>query len=171
MNLDLLLTPPAGVSQFLPGDSVEIEVEWVTLHREADDYYGPNEAYRQHLTEHPRSWRTIQREALGNDLRVHVRGGALLHRYPIIIQTDAPEVHAQIQGGCGKVPIRFEGLKSATGYTLYQVVDGQALVFDQSVHGNDFWQTDFDVKSNSYTRTYNLPLDEGGATEWLLRAE
>ena len=171
VNLDLLLTPPAGVSQFLPGDSVEIEVEWVTLHREADDYYGPNEAYRQHLTEHPHSWRTIQREAVGNDLRVHVRGGALLHRYPIIIQTDAPEVHAQIQGGCGKVPIRFEGLKSATGYTLYQVVDGQALVFDQSVHGNDFWQTDFDVKSNSYTRTYNLPLDEGGATEWLLRAE
>ena len=171
VNLDLLLTPPAGVSKFLPGDSIEMEVEWVTLHREADDYYGPNEVYRQHLTEHPRSWRTIHREAVGNDLQVQVRGGVLLHRYPIIIQAEAPQVRVQIDGGCGKVPIRFEGLKSATGYTLYQIVEGQAVVFDQSVHGNDFWQTDLDVTSNRYKRTYNLPLDLGGATEWLLRAD
>jgi hypothetical protein len=170
-NLDLLLTPPSGVTHFLPGDTIEIEVEWMTFHREADDYYGPNASYRQHLTEHPRSWRTIYREALGNDLKINVVGGALQHRYPIVIQVDWPQVLVQIEGGCGCVPIRFEGLKSASGYKLYQMVDGHAQVFDQSRHGNDFWQTDFDLESNSYSITYNLPLDAGGASEWLFSAE
>lgn len=168
-NLDLLLTPPTGVTKFLPGDTIEMEVEWITFHREADDYYGPNETYRQHLTENPRSWKTIYREAAGNDLKVQVTGGELLHAYPIIIQAEQAAVGVQIDGGCGNVPIRFEGLESATGYTLYQIVDGQSVVFDQSVHGNDFWQTDYDVKSNRFKMTFNLPLDDGGVSEWLLR--
>lgn len=61
-----------------------------------------------------------------------MRGGVLQHRYPIIIHAEAPQVRVQIDGGCAQVPIRFEGLKSATGYTLYQIVDGQAIAFDQS---------------------------------------
>jgi len=168
-NLDLLLTPPAGVTKFLPGDTIEMDIEWITFHREIDDYYGPNENYRRHLIEHPKSWKTIYREAAGNDLKVQVEGGTILHRYPIIIQAEQAAVAVQIDGGCGYVPIRFEGLESATGYTLYQIVDGQAVVFDQSVHGNDFWQTDYDAKSNRFKITFNLPLDGGGQTEWLLR--
>ena len=171
VNLDLLLTPPAGVTKFLPGDSIEMEIEWITFHREADDYYGPNEVYRQHLAENPRSWKTIYREAAGNNLQVQVTGGRVLHRYPLIIQSDEPLVRVQIEGGSGKVPVRFEGLRSATGYTLYQIIDSVAVVFDQSVHGNDFWQTDYDATTNSYKMTFNLPLDQGGASEWLLRTE
>ena len=171
VNLDLLLSPPAGVTKFLPGDTIDMEIEWITLHREADDYYGPNEAYRKHLTENPRSWKTIYREALGNDLEVQVTGGSLLQRYPIVVQADDSAVRVQVKGGCGKVPIQFQGLRSATGYTLYQIIEGEAVLFDQSVHGNDFWQTDFDVKANRFQRTYNLPLDSGGSTEWLLRAD
>ena len=170
-NLDLLLTPPAGVTTFLPGDSVEMEIEWITFHREADDYYGPNEVYRQHLTENPRSWKTIYREAIGNDLKVSVVGGTVLHNYPIIIQAEQSDVRVSIDGGSGNVPIRFEGLKSATAYTLYQLVDGQLVALDQAVHGNDFWQTDYDAKSNSFKMTFNLPLNAGGPSEWLLRME
>ena len=167
----LLLSPPAGVTKFMPGDTIEMEVEWITFHRESDDYYGPNEIYRQHLLEHPSSWKTIHREAAGNDLKVQVTGGSVLHRYPIKVQVDAPEVRVQIEGGCGKVPIQFTGLKSATNDTLYQLIDGKAVPFDQSVHGNDFWQTDYDPTTNRFKRTYNLPLDAGGASEWLLRAD
>ena len=76
-----------------------------------------------------------------------------------------------IEGGVGYVPIRFEGLKSATAYTLYQLVDGQLIALDQAVHGNDFWQTDYDAKSNSFKMTFNLPLNAGGPSEWLLRTE
>ena len=171
VNLDLLLTPPAGVTEFLPGDFVEMEIEWMTFHREADDYYGPNEVYREHLTQNPRSWKTIYREAAGNNLKVEVTGGRVVHPYPIVVEAEEALVRVQIEGGCGKVPIRFEGLKSATGYTLYQIIDSEAVVFDQSVHGNDFWQTDYDPATKRFKRTYNLPLDQGGASEWLLRAE
>jgi hypothetical protein len=170
-NLDCLLTAPEGVTAFNAGDSLEFEVEWITLPRIADDYYGPNETFRQHMAENPSSWKTTYREAIGNDLKVAVNGGTLLHNYPIIIQAEQGEVRVAIEGGVGTVPIRFEGLKSATGYTLYQLVNGQLVALDQSVHGNDFWQTDYDAKSNSFKMTFNLPLNAGGPSEWLLRLE
>ena len=34
------------------------------------------------------------------------------------------------------------------------------LKFNQSVHGNDFWQTDFDVATQSWSLTYNLPITD-----------
>jgi hypothetical protein len=170
-NLDLLLTAPAGVTSFMPGDTIEMDLEWITLHREADDYYGPNEAYRTHLTEHPSSWKTTYREAIGNDLKVQVQGGSLLKAYPIKIQAQADPITVQIEGGVGYVPIRFEGLPSATGYQLYQVINGQAQALDQSVHGNDFWQTDYDTATNRYSRVYNLPLDELKTSTWMLKEE
>ena len=74
-NIDLLLVAPTEVSQFQPGDYVEMEIEFMTFHRTAEDYYGPNETYRQHLMEHPKSWKTLYREAAGNNLEVQVQGG------------------------------------------------------------------------------------------------
>ena len=59
-----------------------------------------------------------------------------------------------LRGGLGYVPVSFSGLESATGYELR--VDGK--VVDQSVHGNDFWQTDYDPESRRWSRTYTIPL-------------
>ncbi|MGJ8672712.1 LamG domain-containing protein [Rubritalea sp.] len=171
ISLDLLLTAPAGVEKFLPGDTLDMDLEWVTLHREADDYYGPNGMYRKHLEGNPNSWKTIYREAVGNDLEIEVKGGKLLRNYPIEIETDSTEVSVQIKGGVGYVPIRFDGLASATGYTLYQVVEGESVKLDQAVHGNDFWQTDYDAASKSYSRVYNLPLDGLESSEWVLKKD
>ena len=42
VGLDFLLTAPEGVAGFKPGDQVHAEVEWITLPRVAQDYYGPN---------------------------------------------------------------------------------------------------------------------------------
>jgi hypothetical protein len=168
-NLDLLLVPPTGVTAYQPGDRVELDLEWITLPRTADDYYGPNETFRQHMAENPRSWKTVQREAEGNDLKVSVAGGALLNRYPIIIRAEKPEVTVGIQGGVGFVPIRFEGLRHADACTLYRIVDGREVKLDQSVHGNDYWQTDYDVSTNSFRMTFNLPLDGLAASTWIFR--
>jgi hypothetical protein len=169
ISLDLHLSPPAGITQYLPGDTVEMEIEWMNFHREADDYYGPNEHYRQHLTEHPRSWRTIYREAAGNDLKVQVEGGKVLHRYPLIIEAEAPVVRLELEGGVGAVPVRFEGLESPLGFRLYQIIDGVAQAFEPAVHGNDYWQTDYHAKSGTYRITFNLPLDGLPVSTWELR--
>jgi len=168
-NLDFLLTAPEGVNEYNPGDSVEFDVEWITLPRVAADYYGPNTTFRKHVTENPSSWKTTHREAVGNDLKVTVDGGTLLKNYPVIIRTDQEEVTVDINGGVGFVPIRFEGLKQAKGYALYQIVEGKEVKLDQSVHGNDFWQTDYDVKTNRFKMTFNLPLDGLKKSKWKLR--
>jgi len=50
----------------------------------------------------------------------------------------------------------FKGLTSLRGHQL--LFDGQPV--NQSVHGNDFWQTDFDVATKSWSLTYNLPITD-----------
>jgi hypothetical protein len=37
-------------------------------------------------------------------------------------------------------------------------VDGKTL--DQSVHGNDFWQTDYDAGTKTWSQTYNVPITD-----------
>jgi len=169
VDIDLLLVPPAAVNAWQPGDEVEMDLEWITLPRVADDYYGPNEAFRQHLAAHPASWETTYREAIGNDLNVVVRGGKLRERYPLVIHARSQRVEVHIRGGVGCVPIRFEGLATATGYELYELVDGVPHRLDQSVHGNDFWQTDYDAETQTYALTYNLPLDNKPQSVWVLQ--
>jgi len=168
-DLDLLLVPPEGVNQFKPGDKVEMDLEWITVPRVADDYYGPNEAFRTHLALNPRSWKTVYREAKGNDLSVTVEGGVLTDTYPIIIQASQPEVTVDIRGGVGAVPIRFDKLESASGYVLYQDVDGRLVPLGQSVHGNDYWQTVYDAGSNTCQMSFNLPLDGVESSKWVLK--
>jgi hypothetical protein len=163
-----LLVPPAGVAAFKPGDTVEMDVEWITLPRGADDYCGPNAAFRKHLQENPSSWKTVHREATGNDLKLKATGGAVTHRYPIIIQVNRPEITVEIEGGVGSVPIRFDGLVTDAGYALYEEIDGRYVPLDQSVHGNDFWQTDYDADSNTYRMSFNLPLDGKEKSRWVL---
>ena len=169
LDLDLLLVAPKEVTTFQPGDTVEMDLEWITLPRNADDYYGPNEAFRKHLAEHPVSWKTTYREAIGNDLQVTARGGKVLNQYPIAIRAEAATVDVSIKGGVGFVPIRFAGLTSIKDATLFEVVDGKEIRLDQSVHGNDFWQTDYDAATHTYTLTYNLPLDNKAASTWRLK--
>lgn len=169
LNIDFLMTAPEGLTEFKPGDVVEFEVEWITLPNEADDYYGSNEVFRDHVAKNPGSWKMTHREALGNDLKVTVDGGKLLHEYPIIIEAEKEQVVVDIEGGVGFVPIRFEGLKGAKGYGIYQVIDGKEVKLDQAVHGHDFWQTDYDVKSNSFKITFNLPLDGLARSKWVLK--
>ena len=168
-NLDIELLPP--VSRFGRGDCIELDLELITLPRNAEDYYGPNEAFRKHMAGNPNSWKTAFREAKGNDLKVHVSGGKALSTYPLVIQVEKPEVTVKINGGVGAVPIQFKGLASNTGVRLYQVVNGKRVPFDQSVHGNDYWQTDYDPATTSYKMTFNLPLDELEESTWILTGD
>ena len=167
-GLNLELVVPKGISQFMPGDMIDMDLEWITVPRVADDYYGPNKAFLAHLQQNPKSWKTVYREAIGNNLEVNVAGGKLLHGYPIIVAASGPQVEVTIKGGVGVVPIRFEGLRSANGYALYRLQGGRRIPLDQSVHGNDFWQTDYDAESGTYNMSFNLVFDAGGETTWVL---
>lgn len=150
-TMDLL--PPPRVKKLLPGDFVDMTLEFLVVPQFADEYYGPNQALKSALKKHENTWRMIQREASEGALDVVVTTGKIQRLYPgveVVAENDGAEF--ELRGGVGFVPITFSGLKSHAGYRV--LVNGEVL--DQSVHGNDFWQTDFDSKTKTWQQTYNI---------------
>jgi hypothetical protein len=100
----------------------------------------------------------IQREAVGNDRKITMTKGDLRRCYPDVrIATSQGAAEFTISGGLGYVPMTFTGLASPSGHVLS--VDGAPL--HQAVHGNDFWQTDYDPESATWSLTYNVPFTPG----------
>jgi len=148
------LAPPPEATTLLPGDFVEAEVEMVIFPADAKAYYGPNEAFREALAAGADTWRLVQREAAGNALLVEPRRGTVACPFPLVVGVDANEsAQLEVRGGVGWLPVTFTGLASHRDYEL-RVNDRP---FSQAIHGNDFWQTDYDPATRTWTRTFNLP--------------
>jgi hypothetical protein len=64
-----------------------------------------------------------------------------------------------LHGGLGHVPLTFTGLESHRGGRLE--IDGVRV--DQSVHGDDFWQTDYDPQSGTWSQTFTVPFSGAGS--------
>ncbi len=151
------LVPPPGVTRFEPGDFIEATLEHVLMPQFAKDYYGPNEALRTALTKDENTWRMIQREAVGNDRRINMKQGQLQHTWPAItIAADHDKAEFTLTHGLGYVPVTFTGLSTTRGFTLF--IDDKPL--NQSIHGNDFWQTNYDPESKTWSQTYNVPIED-----------
>lgn len=151
------LVPPPGITRLEPGDFIEATIEHVILPQFAKDYYGPNKAQRTALTKDENTWRMIHREAAGNERRVEMKTGQLQRTFPAItICTIDDAAEFTLIGGLGYVPVTFGGLSRQDGFTL--LINDQPL--NQAVHGKDFWQTDYDATSGTWTRTYNVPVDD-----------
>lgn len=109
------------------------------------------------------TWQMIYREAKGNNLGVNVTKGQLLSSYPIKIKADAySTAQFTVAGGLAYVPVTFTGLCNYRDFTLQRqdATDPSKWIdIDQSVHGNDFWQTDYDANSGRWDITYNINLD------------
>lgn len=154
------ISPPADLKELLLGDFVEAEIELIVMPVYADDYYGPNENLRRSLKSGQNTWQPVYRQAVGNNLVLNVLSGRLLHSYPVRIEADKTQAaEFEIKGGIGYVPITFSGLAGFRGYELFQVVNGKNIKIDQSVHGNDYWQTDYDCVGKKWSITYNILLD------------
>jgi hypothetical protein len=153
------LVPPSGVTRLLPGDFVGATLEYLVIPQSAGDYYGPNQRLRNGLRKHAGTWEMVHWEAVGNARKVEVTAGKLVHTHPDVrvVVAQGDRAGFTLRGGLGYVPITITGLKKHAGYTL--TVDGNPL--DQSVHGNDFWQTDYDPATQRWARTYNIATKSG----------
>ena len=170
----LELAAPAGVRALQAGDYVEAQVEMLILPQKADDYYGPNEGLRKALEATPDSWHLVQREAQGNNLRVTAAAGEVLQALPVRIKTaDGTRAEVTIEGGVGYTPITFEGLKRNGTFRLELKAGDAWQAIDQAKLGNDWWQSDYDLASGTWSYTFSLPLDalNAGATAHTLRFE
>lgn len=148
------LSPPPGIDELLPGDFVEADLELVVFPADAAAYYGPDKSFREALDRDEVTWRLVQREATDNALDVRAKTGTVLKPYPLILAVDDQQrAEVIVKGGVGCLPLTFTGLSQPRGYRLF--VDGKPL--GQSVHGNDFWQTDYDTATRSWRLTFNIP--------------
>ena len=148
------LVPPPNLTRLLPGDFIEATIEHIVIPIHANDYYGPDKHLREALNQSANSWQMIHRQAKGNKRDVKVISGKLIGLYPsiqIIAENDVANL--TLSGGLNYVPITIQNLTSHSGYDL--TINGKRL--DQSVHGKDYWQTDFDPKSRRWSQTYNIP--------------
>ena len=154
----LEIVPPPGVQRLAPGDFVEAVIEHIVVPQKASDYYGPNKALRAALEESGDTWKMIHRQAVMDDLKATLKSGVLQRLYPDIrIAAQSGHSEFELRGGLGYIPVTFTHLKSHRDFRLF--IDGEEL--DQSVHGNDFWQTNYDSRSGQWSRTYNLPSAAG----------
>ncbi|MDA1040528.1 MAG: LamG domain-containing protein [Planctomycetota bacterium] len=147
------IVPPPGVTRLEPGDFVEATIELLVLPLSAAEYYGPNEALRVALRDMANSWQLVHREAVGNDRHVAMMRGDLKHAYPDIrVTADDGTAEFTLHGGLGYVPLTFTGLASHRAGELR--LDGKLV--DQSVHGGDFWQTDYDPVTQTWSHTFTV---------------
>ena len=101
------------------------------------------------------TWRLVHREAAGNALTARASRGRVVKTYPLVVAVDARQrAEVVVQGGLGYVPVTFTDLASSRGYALS--LNNRPL--DQSVHGGDFWQTDYDPGRQRWQMTFNVPL-------------
>ena len=162
----LELSPPPNLTALKPGDFVEAELELVVFPAEAQAYYGPNVAFRKALETDADTWRLVQRESAGNALRVVAGKGRVERIYPLVLAVNRKnEAACDLIGGIGYVPVTFTGLRDYRGFDLW--LDGGRL--DQSVHGNDFWQAEFDEIRQQWRLTFNVPRDGCGQSRLELR--
>ncbi len=154
------LSLPPETKQLQPGDFVEAEAEQVVMPQYAKDYYGPNKQLSAALSKDENTWRMIHREAIGNSLVISATRGTIEKTYPIRVRVDRKGcAEIAVQGGLGYVPFTFTGVQTWKGFILEEKNGSEWKRIDQSVHGNDFWQTDYDPVSKQWEITYTIPLD------------
>jgi hypothetical protein len=159
-SANIELTPPVGLTELRPGDFVEATLELVIMPISAGDYYGPNIALRKALESGGNTWKMLLREASGNSFLVEALRGGVVNSWPLVISVDGKGgAEVALNGGLAFVPITFSRLSSYRGYELWQSDGHGRRRVDQAVHGHDFWQTDFDPVSRTWSLTYNVPVN------------
>jgi hypothetical protein len=161
------LVPPPGVQRLEPGDFLEAVVDLLVLPRAAEDYLGPDPAWREALRQHGDDWRLVHREAVGNDVQVAVQTGALVRAFPATtVRAQQEQASLTFSGGWNLVPFTVTGVR-APGRPQLEL-DGQP--WTPEVHGGDGWQTDWDAEDRTWSHTFNLPAPAPGESRrWRYR--
>ena len=152
------IVPPPGVTNLQAGDFLEAEIVRFYVPKYASNYYGPNASFRQALTNYQNSYQLALRESRGNNLSVAVQAGSLAQTYPTLkIGVTNDFAQFSVTGGLDSyVPVTFTGISTYKNPVVEEWVGNAWSVINQSVNGNDFWQTDYNSATRSWDLTYNL---------------
>lgn len=154
------LGPPAEVGNTIKaGSVVSGAVEYINLPVSLKSFYYDSEIIKNIPAEEFDTWKLAYRYALGDKTSVSAAVGTVTQQYPIAVQcTDDELVLAEITvtGGISYIPLTFTNVPLYSGYRLETLQDGQWVRVDQSVIGNDYWQTYYDAEAGTYELTFNV---------------
>jgi hypothetical protein len=153
------LVPPPGTTTLKAGDYVEAEIVRFYVPRFPAGYYGPNAHFRTALTNYENSYRIGLREAAGNTLSVSTQTGTVEQLFPVQIKVADNQAAFTVTGGLGHVPFTFTGLSDYRGPVLEENLNGVWTPLNQAVHGNDFWQCDYNAGTGAWEITFTANLD------------
>ena len=168
------MTLPNGINTLKKGDFVEMILEWDVIPQYKTDYYGPQTDLVARISgENENSWQSGLFLAQKNKLAVKTSVGKLKSTYPVKIVAKDDSAQFTVKNGVGYLPVTFDGLTGNKGYILeIKQKNGTYMAINQAIHGNDFWQCDYDAGNCTYSITYNIFRDASGAAdEYRLRKE
>jgi hypothetical protein len=150
-----LATPPA-LTALKAGDFVEADLEWCVFPRCAEDYYGPDESFRNFLREGADTWKPVHHEATGNAVVVDLTRGTLESTWPLRLRVGVRQRAAfTLARGLGHVPVTFTGLHQPRGFVLNR--NGAPMAASER---GDFWQAEFDEATDRWSLTCLLQADQ-----------
>lgn len=155
------LNPPAEVGKVIKaGSTISFTVQYYNLPAHKSDYYGQGEALLDMPAADYDTWKLPYMYAVRNNLSLSATVGTVERIYTPLIrstgETSGVVAEFELRGGIGYVPITISGVKGYSGWRLEQKVDRQWQTVDQSVHGNDYWQTWYDT-DGTFELTFNVP--------------
>ena len=153
-----IVTPP-GTTSFAAGDTIELLVEVVVFPKLDGDYYGPNSNFEEALALYGNSYELLYRESLGNTITATSPTNTIDSLYPLTVETIDNTGLVTITGGKGYVPLVFSGVTNSSNPELWKASDSCWELVDQSVHGKDFWQTNFNPQTSTFDLIYNVNQD------------
>ncbi len=153
------LVAPPGTTKLIAGDSIELIVETVILPKLAGDYYGPNTSFDNALSKYGNSVDLFLREVQGNTVEITSCENVVDLVYPYTVNTINNTARIKMTGGKGYVPVIFSGLTDVKDPVLWKRTDGSWEIVDQSQHGKDFWQANYQSDTKTYDLIYNVNQD------------
>ena len=153
------LVPPPNITSFVQGDWIELLVEAVCLPKQAIDYYGPNTAFRQALTQYGNTWELLYREVLGNKINASSPTNSINTNYPLTVTTTNNTGLVIVTGGKGYMPIVFKDLTNISNPNLWKAKSNCWELVNQANYGKDFWQTEYDAETGLFNLIYNVNQD------------
>jgi hypothetical protein len=150
------------------GSTIDAIVEYLVIPNDISLYYGPSTDIAGVDVNFFGTTDIIELLASENTVDISPFVGSLDQMQPTIITGVTAEIaaHFEMIGGFGYTPVTIQGLFRADGWQLQSLNNGVWEEVDQSVHGNDYWQTRFDESTGTYALTFSVNID--GPTEFRL---
>lgn len=152
MQAEVVLPP--GTNSLKKGDYIEATIEYLIPPKTSNVYYGENIEFKENLSKFANRWQIIARDAVLHEQKVQIKKGTLVQRYPDIkVKADQGNAQFIVRGKQYRyTPVTVSNLKSATQGQIF--VDGKPL--DQSLYGEDYYQTEFNAATGTWSKTYNI---------------